>query len=778
MKAFTEMQTPTIATGSSPGQSTTHIVHAAMQFAWAIRQRMHLVVMSLVVCGLLGGLYYATATRYYAAKAELLVMQTGESTMSPALRAQGTEQGNLMPTFQNLLVSDKVIKGAIARMPPELRRIDLPDEARPKWVAIVKQHLDARAVHQTNIITVQYRSKDPEAAVQMVNALVESYLEFMERMHQGTAADIVRVLTTEKDELRKQLAEKEEELRELNEELGSLDMGLDNRSTHPLVKRAIAFNESLIDVQKKRVNLAASLAALENAVRNGQDLRQYVMTMSDAVGRELLLNGLGFNSQEASAQLTLERQMIQDQAMLQTLLNDYGENHPRVQGVQQRIAMTEQYLRSFNSRVEQRLANIQDTQLGPMLLGIMRQRLNEAYQQEMSLASQYETARQEASSLTGQMAQMDMLKNDITGLRDLYSALVKRITTIDLSNDLRTSLIASPTRNDSPVSPSLPRTAFMVILLGTGIGFTLVYVLDTLDDRFRSIEEMQLQLRAPVMAIVRRLKQRDVVGPPALQMVAEPDSAESEAFRTLRTALALSDAETRRIVITSTEPGDGKSTVAGNLAAAFAQAGKRTILIDGDLRRPGLSAMLALRGAGGLSGVLSGENENPLPEALVKAIRATDVENLDVLPAGPRPVNPAELLGSGRLAELLAWVENAYDQIIIDSPPILAASDTAILGRLSDGVLLVVQPDKNRRRLILRAAEYLAVLKIRLIGTVVNRTVKDRVPGYDGYDPGYEYQADEEDSNGKQSPQPPHTELPNDERGDDGDDEIIPRRVA
>lgn len=778
MKAFTEMQTPTIATGSSPGQSTTHIVHAAMQFAWAIRQRMHLVVMSLVVCGLLGGLYYATATRYYAAKAELLVMQTGESTMSPALRAQGTEQGNLMPTFQNLLVSDKVIKGAIARMPPELRRIDLPDEARPKWVAIVKQHLDARAVHQTNIITVQYRSKDPEAAVQMVNALVESYLEFMERMHKGTAADIVRVLTTEKDELRKQLAEKEEELRELNEELGSLDMGLDNRSTHPLVKRAIAFNESLIEVQKKRVSLAASLAALENAVRNGQDLRQYVMTMSDAVGRELLLNGLGFNSQEASAQLTLERQMIQDQAMLQTLLRDYGENHPRVQGVQQRIAMTEQYLRSFNSRVEQRLAKIQDTQLGPMLLGIMRQRLNEAYQQEMSLASQYETARREASSLTGQMAQMDMLKNDITGLRDLYSALVKRITTIDLSNDLRTSLIASPTRNDSPVSPSLPRTAFMVILLGTGIGFTLVYVLDTLDDRFRSIEEMQVQLRAPVMAIVRRLKQRDVVGPPALQMVAEPDSAESEAFRTLRTALALSDAETRRIVITSTEPGDGKSTVAGNLAAAFAQAGKRTILIDGDLRRPGLSAMLALRGAGGLSGVLSGENENPLPEALVKAIRATDVENLDVLPAGPRPVNPAELLGSGRLAELLAWVENAYDQIIIDSPPILAASDTAILGRLSDGVLLVVQPDKNRRRLILRAAEYLAVLKIRLIGTVVNRTVKDRVPGYDGYDPGYEYQADEEDSNGKQSPQPPHTELPNDERGDDGDDEIIPRRVA
>ncbi|RMG02032.1 MAG: tyrosine-protein kinase family protein, partial [Planctomycetota bacterium] len=285
--------------------------------------------------------------------------------------------------------------------------------------------------------------------------------------------------------------------------------------------------------------------------------------------------------------------------------------------------------------------------------------------------------------------------------------------------------------------------------------------------RFRSIEEMQLQLRTPVMAVIRRMKPREFLGPKSLQVVAEPDSPESEGFRTLRTALALSESDADTIVVSSTEPGDGKSTVAANLAAAFAQAGKKTLLIDGDLRRPGLTAMLGYRGESGLSRAL--QSNEDIEEAAVKTIRSTGIENLDLLPAGPRALHPAELLSGSRLAELLAWVENVYDQVVIDSPPVLAAGDTAILGRLADGVLLVVQPEKNRRRVILRAAEYLTVLKIRLVGLVVNRTAKERVPGYDAYDTAYDYHGRDESDDPVSADGVPF---------DDDDEDIVPRRVA
>ncbi|RMF88598.1 MAG: hypothetical protein D6741_18940, partial [Planctomycetota bacterium] len=411
----------------------------------------------------------------------------------------------------------------------------------------------SRVLNKTNIIVLEYTSKDPELAVQMVNAIVESYLDFMDRMHQGTTAEIVEVLTKEKDDLMRQLAEKEQELQLLSEEIGSLDVGLEDESVHPLVQRAMEFNKSLIAVQKQRVELAASLAALERAVQNHEDLRQYILSMSDDVGRELLLNSLGFNSQEASSQLAMERQLVQDRALLQSLYEGgLGDNHPRVQALKQRIAMSQQYIAGFQSRVEQRMAELQNSRLGPMLISLMRQRLAEVYQKETSLLAQYEAARREAGQLTGRLAQVEILKNDIAGLRELYTALVKRISTIDLSNDLRTALTSPPKRNDSPVSPSLPRTLFMIVFVGLGIGFAGVYILDTLDDRFRSIEEMQLQLRTPVMAVIRRMKPREFLGPKSLQVVAEPDSPESEGFRTLRTALALSESDADTIVVSST----------------------------------------------------------------------------------------------------------------------------------------------------------------------------------------------------------------------------------
>ena len=158
--------------------------------------------------------------------------------------------------------------------------------------------------------------------------------------------------------------------------------------------------------------------------------------------------------------------------------------------------------------------------------------------------------------------------------------------------------------------------------------------------------------------------------------------------------------------MTSAEPGDGKTTILANLAVCYAQAEKRTLLIDADLRRPGLTGLMDMRGPRGLSEVLRSE-----VDIAQMAPRCTSVppasKGLDILPSGSRPTDPAELLGSPRFSQLLAWAETVYDLILIDSPPILATTDTAIIGRLVDGVILVVQPAKNRRRLVTRVVERL-----------------------------------------------------------------------
>jgi capsular exopolysaccharide synthesis family protein len=277
----------------------------------------------------------------------------------------------------------------------------------------------------------------------------------------------------------------------------------------------------------------------------------------------------------------------------------------------------------------------------------------------------------------------------------------------------------------------------MALIAGLAMGLLAVYVLDILDDRFRSAEEMQAQLRAPVLSMVRQLKTANHTGLESLQVYSQPDAPESEAFRTLRTALSLGDQPAHRMVITSAEPGDGKTTVLANLAVSFAQSDKRTLLIDADLRRPGLTATLGLKGTEGLSNIIRGTAE--VGGMAISHIRASGVEGLDVLASGPRPSNPGELLSSPRFADLLGWAETLYDRILIDSPPALAASDTAIIGRLVDGAMLVVQPEKNRRRLVIRAAESLTVLKINVLGVVINRVCSEKDGGYYGYDSGYQY---------------------------------------
>ena len=317
---------------------------------------------------------------------------------------------------------------------------------------------------------------------------------------------------------------------------------------------------------------------------------------------------------------------------------------------------------------------------------------------------------------------------------------MKQISSIDLQQDgqdVRAAVIDQPVPVDRPISPRRAHVVLLVLFGGLGAGLMAVYVLDILDDRFRSVEDLQRQLGVSVLSMIRQLKVSETTGLDSLQLHVAPSAAESEAFRTLRTALALADEHLSRIVVTSSEPGDGKTTVLANLGVCYAQSGKKTLLIDADLRRPGLTNLMQMRQFEGLSSIL--RTDTPIGDAATALIRTSGIDKLDVLPCGVRPTNPAELLAGGRLTELIDWAATVYDQILIDSPPALATSDAAVIGRRGDGVVMVVQPGKNRRRAVIRAVDGLLSLKIPLLGLVLNRVGSDSDHGYYGYGTGYDY---------------------------------------
>jgi capsular exopolysaccharide synthesis family protein len=712
-----------------------------MRFLRVLRYRKSYVMTSVAVACLLGAFYYFTATRIYKATASLLITQTGGEMWNTSTSPQGSRDA-LTPTYERLFSSAVVLDGAIQRliaMPPTAR-IDLAGLSREDWREGLRGSLSANAVRGTSIIELSYRSKSPDAAEAVVDAVVQSYLDFMAKNHKDVSVEVAKILQKELAEKEQELRQKQRRLLEVVEASGALNLPDGGTVVHPVVQRVVRLNETLIEVQKQRLQLEASLAAVRAAVRNGGDLRQHLLTVEPTVGREVLMNALGLSPQYGELANQMEQQLLHDRARLITLQDYYGPTHPEVVELHLGIEGAERRLLDYQSQLDNRLKSIHEQRLGPMLVNMMEEKLAETWHNERQLIEEYKRGETEALRLNGRLAELELARNEVRRLTNWHETLLNQIANLDLRQehrDVRVAIVSEPMASNEPVAPKRSMIGVLCLFGGISVGCALVYVLDLLDDRFRSPEEIKEQIGAPVLAMVRKLDSSPQGGAESLHMHVSPSSVECEAFRTLRTALAFSGAETNRVAITSSEPGDGKTTVLANLAVSYAQAGKSTLLVDCDLRRPGLSKLFDLRREPGVSDVLRGDVD--IQVACQQRIQAAGVDGLDILPCGPKPPDPADLLSSSRFMDLIAWAETHYDQVLIDCPPVLAASDAAIVGRLVDGVILVVQPEKNHRRLVLRAAEILAAMDVSLFGTVANRMSDEKGGGYYGYGYGYDY---------------------------------------
>jgi non-specific protein-tyrosine kinase len=313
-----------------------------------------------------------------------------------------------------------------------------------------------------------------------------------------------------------------------------------------------------------------------------------------------------------------------------------------------------------------------------------------------------------------QQVQTELNQSQVT-----YSNLLKTFQEIELgearaAEGLR--LIEPAVEPLHPSKPNVPLNTGAGLLAGLVGSLGLAALLQYADDTVKGAEDTSRALGVPVLGVVSQFKS---TGDPSRDLVTveAPRSAASESYRTVRTNVQFSslDVPVGSIVVTSAQSREGKSTVAANLAATMAQAGKRVLLVDADLRRPALHRLFGLSNRHGLTDLLLNDRRTVEDVAL-----DTHVPGLQVLPSGPQPPNPSEALGSRRMRQVLEETRRSADVVILDSPPLLAVADGLVLGATADAAILVVRSGDTRRTLAQRAKEQLDRVEARLLGAVVN----------------------------------------------------------
>jgi non-specific protein-tyrosine kinase len=277
-------------------------------------------------------------------------------------------------------------------------------------------------------------------------------------------------------------------------------------------------------------------------------------------------------------------------------------------------------------------------------------------------------------------------------------------------------LIESATLPSSPASPDHLINGLRALVLGIALGIGLAFVKERLDDQLRSRQELERATGLPVLGTVPRFTTSGKTGREVITL-AQPRGTASEAYRSLRTGLNFLSKQQalQSLLLTSPSEGEGKTITCINLAVAFAQSGRRVMLVSADLRRPTLEDYFGLQRGEGLTRWLTAKDSDPWD-----LIRDPGIDHLRVIPSGPIPSNPAELLSSPRLTELIEILEDNSDIVLIDSPPVLAVADAAILSTHVDGTILVADATKTHRSAAARAAQELQSVGARLLGTIYN----------------------------------------------------------
>jgi succinoglycan biosynthesis transport protein ExoP len=580
-------------------------------------------------------------------------------------------------------------------------------EARPAILGAFLGRLSVKRVPNSRLVEVQFESGDPELAARVANGHVHNYIEQNFRSKYDATTQASGFLSQELEELRIKV-EKSEDARvayERQNQIWQIDEK-QNITTQTLGD----LNKAVTEAQ---TSLAASEALYRMATSGNVDLLPEV------------------RNSPVIQDLTRRKSTLDDSYT--EALEQYGPNFPKVQRIAEQ-----------KKEVEAELARAQN-----IMVGSIEEDYNTARQHFGLLQEALERQKTESNELAEKLVQYHILEHDAESNKQLYDGLLQKLKEAGITAGLRSSNIrvVDPALVPSaPAGPQRAKNILMSILVGLVGGIGLALFREYLDNTVKSPDDIESLVGLPSLAVVpsqpssnghhskwphlKHKRAPQTVSGPRVETLShtQPKSQISEAFRALRTSLLLSQADhpPQVILVTSALPREGKTTAAVNLAVTLAQLGDRTLLLDSDMRKPGVRRALNMIGGNekGLSSYLAGVTN--LDEIVVPH---PIISNLETITTGPVPPSPADLLSSRRMREAISELRLRFKFIVIDSPPVMAATDAVIVSSLTDGVLLVARSGDTPKEAFTRTRDLLGAVKCRILGVVLN-AVDSSAPDY------------------------------------------------
>ena len=596
-----------------------------------------------------------------------------------------------------------------------------PDEVvEPREVSVrsaanrLRRRVVVTPVKTSHLVEVTYRDADPARAERILRALLDTYvkenLESKVEMTRNAGDWLQGQLATLKDDL----YSNERALHDFKLQNNILSVSMQDQNN--ILKDQIqAYSDELTLARTQEAKVASRLTAVRRLNHDMVDLRALELLEGNVLGK------LGFRAAYATAEQNLA-----------SLTNtNKGQKHPEVLAAKARMELARQAL-------SRELDGIR---------AALEMQLKTLHDETQRFAKLLAGAKQQAFELNRMEIDYDRLRRSRDNTEKLYGVVLERSKTTDITRMLRVNnvrIMEPPVEPGSPASPRIPLNLAVGGLLGLLLGMGAAFEREQRDKTLKTPEDVEVELALPVLGVLpdvasgsarqyayysgygtRRKRRGQRAAAPndaAVEISAEllphekPMSGAAEAARALRTNILLMspDKPQRTLLVTSARPGEGKTTVACALGISMAQAGQRVVLVDCDFRRPRVHKVFAKSGNVGVTSLLLD------PSQLDELDLSSQVPNLSVLPAGPHPPDPAELLQSDAFLSLLKLLTTRFDRVVLDSPPVGAVTDAAVLSTIADGTLLVIRASKTHRAAARHAKRVLSDLAKRTLGVVFN----------------------------------------------------------
>lgn len=614
------------------------------------------------------------------------------------------------------------------------------------YVELIKKNLrvepirDSRVTFKdTRLIEIGYTNQDPLLAAFVTNAIGETFTVQNQEKRSGTSRKTSDFLQTRITELQSQIRADEVKLVELKKSVGILETPGDQTI---VLERLAGLNKELLEAENERKNAEAEFFSLRNSPDKLRSLAEAESARYITERENYLVN---FRNETEKNLATLRANKARQQ-------QEFHDTAPEILEIDSQIASLENSLKTV---VDKNAREIQDfrERVAQNLINNLQTKYGRTKSKEDKIRSAFDQQKAEAEQQNAGAVTLKLLEQNIEANKGFLDKLQEQQSSNDVTaqgSDNNISVAGFAIPNDTPIGPSRLLTVLAALLLSTMFGIGLALFLEYLDDTIRTVEEIESVLQLPALAAIPTIDSlpkrklllvgaNDAEDRSGNELLINADSRSplSEAYRQLRTSVLLSTAghPPKSLLVTSSLPSEGKTTTATNTAISLAQTGAKVLIVDADMRRPRLHSVFGFSNNEGLSTLLSSEYTD---SDILRIVKKDESNQLNLLTSGPIPPNPAELIGSEQMANLLKKLQTHFTHVVIDSPPITSFTDGVLIASLVDGVIIVVHSGKSSRQVVKRARQLLSDVGARILGVVLNNVNLRSQDSYHYYQNYYE----------------------------------------